>query len=195
MAKGFTPSRHITGDNSFTTRRFQKITGGNDSALLYVGDACYIDANGQVSRLTSAQVTAGAGVIGVGVVAGIYTDSAGTPRVHGLPDQSPRISLSAQADWVDVYIDPNIVFVGTISTSAGLTNMGQNCTVSAGARVTAAGQSGMELAVLTSAISSEAPFKIVGIGPFDLSTPNQGSSSGQVEVVFNNNWLKVVAGI
>lgn len=194
MAGGFVPVRHITGDNSFATRRFKKTGAATDQALIYVGDPVYILTNGDVRRLTAAEVTAGAGIVGAGVVARVLRDEKGTPRVHGLPDQHPNISLSADTEYLDVYIDPGIVYQANIGASAGASMIGQNATLSAGTRVTAAGLSGSELSLATSAASNEAPFRIVGMSQFSLDT-QQGNAAGNVECMFNTHWLKSTANI
>jgi len=192
--KGLIPVRHITGDNSFTTRRFKKTGAATAQALVYVGDPVYILADGDVRRLTAAEVTAAAGVLFAGVVARVLKDEKGTPRVHGLPDQHPNISLSADTDYLDVYVDPGIIYQANIGTSAGLSNIGQTATVSAGARVTAAGMSGTELALEASAdTGGQNPFRVVGMSQFTLDAQS-GDPAGHVEVMFNRHWLKTVVG-
>lgn len=190
MAGGLVPVRHITGDNSFTTRRFKKTGAATNEALVYVGDVVYILADGSVRRLV-ATPSAANGPTMVGVVANIYTDEQGTPRVHGLPTQHPNISLSADTDFLDVYIDPGIVYAANIGTSAGGSDIGSNAQVSAGARVTAAGQSGTTLAVTTSA---DGVFKIIGMSQFQLGT-RQGNTNGDVEVIVNSQWLKSTTSV
>lgn len=192
--KGLTPVRHITGDNSFATRRFKKTGAATAQALVYVGDPVYILADGDVRRLTAAEVTAAAGALFAGVVARVFKDEKGTPRVHGLPDQHPNISLSADTDYLDVYIDAGIVYQANVGVSAGASMIGQTATVSAGARVTAAGMSGTELALEASAdTGGQNPFRVIGISQFGLDT-QQGNAAGDVEVMWNRHWLKSVVG-
>lgn len=198
MAGGFIPVRHITGDNSFTTRRFKKNHAGSSASdLIYVGDPVRISANGTIARLVAGDVGSSAASTTpttLGVVARFVRDEAGTPRVHGLPDQHPNISLSADTDYADVYVDPGIIYQANIGVSAGASMIGQNATVSAGSRVTAAGQSGTELSLLASAASNEAPFKVVGITQFNLDT-RQGDAAGRVECMVNASWLRSLANV
>lgn len=176
---GLTPVRTLTGTNCFQTSRFQKSTTSQDASLIYVGDAVRVTANGQVKKIIAGQTDV------LGVVARVVRNEAGRPRVHGLPDQHPNISLTADADWLDVYVDPTIVYSGRIQASAGTSMIGQTVAVDATARVTAAGISGMILDSTASA-SSLNPFRIIGVSQFNTDT-RAGDSGGRVEVVIQNH--------
>lgn len=188
MAKsgGFTPVRTLNGDNIFQTQRFQKWTGGNDRALIYVGDVVAVTANsGMVKRYVSTSANL---VPPVGVVARVLINEAGRPRVHSLPDQHPNISLSAQTDWLDVYTDPGIVYECFTDASAGSSMIGTTMAVTTTARVTAAGRSGMILNA-TNIVSAVGPFKVVGISEFQLGS-RLSDADGRVEAIINYGLFK-----
>ena len=180
---GLFPVRHMTGESSFQTQRVQKDSTPTkaDEALVYVGDPVRI-ISGKAVRLSAADTSAtGPGVFGV--VARILVDQAGRPRVHGLPDQHPNISLTANADWLDVYTDPGIVFAGRVAGSVGNGLIGSGLNIAATARVTAAGISGTMLNA-TAVSANKAPFMCVGLADFDVDG-SVGDTAGRVEVIIN----------
>lgn len=188
---GFYPVRTMNGLNCFNTHRYSKLADNGDASLVYVGDAVMVTANGQVKRLLAAQTTAAGGVAVLGVVARVLINEAGRPRVHGLPDQHPNISLTAQADFLDVYIDPAIIYECMIDTSAGRSMIGQTMNVTTTARVTAAGRSGMILDSASSASQSN-PFKVIGISTFATASTQTGDATGKVEAIINHSVMNTV---
>jgi hypothetical protein len=183
---GLWPIRHLAGDASFQTQRIKKDVGGNDASLVYVGDPVRL-VSGKAIRLLAADTSAtGPGVFGV--VARILRDENGRPRVHGLPDQHPNISLTADDDWLDVYTDPGIVFGARADASAGNSIIGAGLNVAATARVTASGISGV-LINATAVSANTAPFRGVGMSDFDVN--GLGDTAGRVEVVMNFHPFKV----
>ncbi|MGH8601524.1 MAG: hypothetical protein ACREXR_01705 [Gammaproteobacteria bacterium] len=197
MAKnrGFVPARHLDGANCFHTERFLKATDQNDRSLIYVGDPVYLLADGTIARLHPAQVTAGlTGNLGVlGVAARVLVNEDGRPRVHGLtqvPAQHPNISLTADADYLDVYTDPGIVYNCGVDGSAGRSMIGQTVGIAATARTTAAGVGGtiLDTAVVTAG-SVFNPFKIIGMSDFELSG-RAGNSDGNVQAIVNYHVYK-----
>lgn len=194
MAKktGFRPVGHINGLNCWQTQRFLKTVGSDDS-LVYVGDLVRVSA-GQAHRLLPAQVTAGVdGSFGtLGVVARVLVNEEGRPRVHGLsqsPAQHPNISLTADADFLDVYMDPGIIYEIGMDGSAGRSQIGRTVGIAATARVTAAGISGVILDASLSA-SSFLPIRVIGISNSELGT-RAGSMDGNVLCVLNHAVLNV----
>jgi hypothetical protein len=183
---GFWPVRHLVGGAEFQTQRIKKDVGGQDASLIYVGDPVRL-VSGKAIRLVAGDTSAtGPGIFGV--VARIGRDEAGRPRVHGLPDQHPNISLTADDDWLDVYTDPNIVFAARCATSAVAELIGAGLNVATTARVTAAGISGAQLNV-TAVSANTAPFKGVAIANFDLDGGGF-DASGRIEVVMNYQTFK-----
>ncbi len=178
---GFWPVRHLAGEASFQTQRLRKETGAQDQSLLYVGDPVRL-ISGKAVRLTANDTSAtGPGVFGV--VARILRDEAGRPRVHGLPDQHPNISLTADADWVDVYTDPGIVFATRVAGSATNELIGAGLNIASTARVTAAGISGAMINA-TAVSANTAPFRGVAVSDFDLDGGGS-DAGGRIEVVMN----------
>lgn len=186
---GFTPVKHLTGCGDFVTVRMAKDTSLNDASLVYVGDAVRLTSSGKVARLLAADTSAsGPGVFGV--VARVLVNENGRPRVHGLSNnQHPNISLTADADWLDVYVDPGIVYSARVDASAGASWIGKTFNVTAAARVTAAGISGMQLAGSTAGTSAYAPFKVLAISDFQTGS-HSGDANGRVEVIVNYSPVK-----
>lgn len=183
---GFTPVRHLHGLNCFQTQRFQKNTAGDAglTSLIYAGDVVTVTADGTIKAFTN--VSASRAVLGV--AARVLINEAGRPRVHGLPDQHPNISLTAQADYIDVYTDPAIVYECFVDTSAAQSMIGQGFNVLATARVTAAGRSGHLLGTAAE-VSAKAPFKVIGVSDFSLAT-RAGDAEGRVNAIVNYGILK-----
>lgn len=184
---GFRPVRHVNGNNCFNTTRMQKGDTTTDAGLIYVGDPVKLLAGGGVSRLLPADSSAAANSP-VGIVARVYTNADGKTRTHGLPDQHPNISLTANADWFDVYVDPGIVYEATNVVAAVIADVGRSVNVTAGARVTAAGISGYGLDTAATATSTN-PFRIVQISRSSLDS-HSSAESGKYEVIFNNHVYK-----
>lgn len=178
---GLYPVRSRGGDASFQTVRVQKDVGSDDASLVYVGDVVRM-VSGKAIRYLAADVSSSIAPPVFGVVARVLRDQNGRPRVHGLPDQHPNISLTADADWLDVYADKAIVFAGRVAGSAGNGLIGSALNVATTARVTAAGISGTMLNA-TAVSGDRGPFKMVGMSDFDLDT--LGDTAGRVEVVMN----------
>lgn len=185
---GLYPTRSFGGDASFQTQRVRKDTGDGDASLIYVGDAVRL-VSGKAIRYTAGDVSGSVAPTVFGVVARVLVNEDGRPRVHGLPDQHPNISLTADADWLDVYSDPSIVFLARIAGSATNELIGSVLNVASTARVTAAGISGTMLNA-TAVSGDRGPFTVVAVSNFDL---NGGASDlgGRCEVVMNYNAFKV----
>lgn len=187
---GLTPVGHVNGTFDFRTTRIEKnSTGSSDADLIYVGDIVRVNASGQAVRLVAGDTSA-AGVTGgvMGVVAGMYADEAGKPLVFGLPVQSPRIALSADVRFLDVYTDPGIIYATRTAASAGSSFIGKTMNITTTARNTAAGISGT-IIDSTSSAASENPVKVVAVSEYQLDT-RKGSASGCVNVVLNNVMTK-----
>lgn len=187
---GLWPVRHQSGEASFQTQRVKKETGENDASLVYVGDAVRI-VSGKAIRYTAGDVSGGVAPPVFGVVARVLRDEAGRPRVHGLPDQHPNISLTADADWLDVYTDKGIVFAARIAGSATNELLGSVLNVAATARVTAAGISGTMLNA-TAVSGDRGPFTVVGVSNFDLDG-GASDAAGRCEVIMNYHALNTPA--
>ena len=183
---GLYPVRHMNGSGDFQTQRIRKDSGSDTASLVYVGDAVRV-VSGKAIRYLSTDVSSSIAPPIFGVVARILVDEKGRPRVHGLPDQHPNISLSADADWLDVYTDKGIVFAGRMETSATNELIGTVVNVATTARVTAAGISGTLLTV--GAVSGDrGPFTVVAVSDFDLDGGGS-DAGGRCEVIMNYHIL------
>lgn len=184
---GLYPVRHLNGNGGFQTQRMPKETGENDASLIYVGDAVRL-LSGKVIRYMAADVSSSIAPAVFGVVARVLVNEAGRPRVHGLPDQHPNISLTANADWLDVYTDKGIVFAARIAGSAVNELIGSVLNVATTARVTAAGISGTLLNA-TAVSGDRGPFTVVAVSDFDLDGGGS-DAAGRCEVIMNFHALE-----
>lgn len=182
---GLTPVRTLGGKSSFRLESYQKSTAGGDESLVYVGDPVKLNADGTVQRLVAADTSAAAASF-IGVVEGIAQNEEGQPRVHALTNgTNPRISATADADWLRVCVDPDVVYAARIAGSAGQSQIGSTVNVTTTARVTAAGISGTILDATVSA-AGENPFRIVNLSVDNLDG-QVSDSKGRVEVIANNH--------
>lgn len=191
LSGGLHPVRHINGSGDFTTQRVKKSVAGGDASLIYVGDPVRLASN-KVTRLVAGDTSAGPGPGVFGVVARILVTEAGRPRVHGLsnsPAQHPNVSLTADDDWLDVYVDTGIVFAARVDGSAGASLVGSGVNIAATARVTAAGISGTIING-TAVSANTAPFVVLQVSPFNTTTQAGDSSPARVEVMINYGPLK-----
>lgn len=190
MSGGFRPYRNLTGGSvSFPSRRYQKSAAGTDAELIYVGDPVVLNTDGTISRLVATGVSAtGINRPVLGVAGRVFKDEVGTPYTHSLPTKHPDISNTSDADWLDVYNDPNQIFLVNADTSAAQSLIGQNVGIKVTSRNTASGGSGSRLDTTVSA-SNFNPFKIWGIAS---NTGTQvGATSGEVEVIVNYHIAKI----
>lgn len=191
---GLVPVRSLNGRHDPITNRYKKTTEGDDTALIYVGDPLALNADGTVRALKAADTTAAAANY-IGVAARIFINQDGRSRVHGLPDQHPNISVTADADWIDVYDDPDQVFAARTSTSAGMSEVGNTTNITTTARVTAAGISGVQLDLSTSAAIAQNPFRIVRVSTDNLENGELGDAEGRVEVIANNHVFRSTGAV
>ena len=189
---GFHPVRHMNGGADFQTQRIRKDGAtGADASLVYVGDAVRL-VSGRVLRLVPGDTSAtGPGVFGV--VARVLVNEDGRPRVHGLPDQHPNISLSGDQDWLDVYTDPGIVFACRVAGSATNELIGAGLNIAVTARVTGAGISG-HMIDPTAVTAATAPFKGVAVSNFDLDGGGS-DAAGRIEVIMNFHPYKAISSV
>ena len=185
---GFWPVRHLNGGATFQTTRIRKDSTPPklDEALIYVGDPVRV-LSGKAVRISAADCSAlSCGLFGV--VARVLVNEDGRPRVHGLPDQHPNISLTADADWLDVYTDPGIVYSCRVAGSATNELIGSALNVASTARVTAAGISGAMINA-TAVSANTGLFVGVAVSNFDLDGGGS-DAGGRMEVVMNYGPLK-----
>lgn len=178
--KGLRPVAKFGGSPPGETRKYQ--TYANNRAAIFKGDAVFLLDGGKGGiQVWNVQASAGCPPL-LGVVVAVY-DSNGKPFTHSLPSGGPFIPAST-AGFVMVDDDPSSLFIGQIDVSAGGSFIGQFCTVSAGAPVTAAGISGAELTGVVATAAGQ-PFQIIGLSQLELD--ELGGTSNKVIVRIANH--------
>lgn len=176
---GFTPSRQPVPDWVRNLPCLANTNGANQT--IAKGDAvAYL--NGVIVPCSSGQDPA---LVGYGVVLAVYT-TANRP----LTSQTNKILVSGQPGRVDVCFDPNQTYYVRCDTSAGLSNMGKNVTLSVSAANATTGISGHSVTIPASASVNDL-FKIINIGPFDELAGKEtgGGPNNGVEVKWNRHLL------
>ncbi len=182
---GFRPIRHLTGGagGCFKTRMFEK----NAADQVFPGDALQLLGTGLVTRMAdSSGDTTPAQRQVVGVAARVVQNRQGRPKTFATSGKN-LFSPAGATDWIEVYVDPAIVYEAIYHTSAGQAQIGELVSTSAKANVSAVGQNNTVVGVPTSA-NADSPFRIVDISPRSLTPSNdKGSAGGLIEVVINNH--------
>jgi enhancing lycopene biosynthesis protein 2 len=163
--RGFWPIRHLTGGQIRTERRV--LTA---SATVYKGDVVKVVAAGSVEA-----AAANDGII-VGGVAAEY-----------------KVAGASGTTWVNVYVDPEIVFGVQADSGTALTIAAVNATANhvAGAGSATTKMSGHELD--SSDVGTGAQLKIHGLIPRE---DNTWAEHADLEVTFNEHLYKAaVAGV
>jgi hypothetical protein len=149
-----------------------------NTARIWKGSLCYLDADGAVQSYTA---SASANTPILGVAAGSYD------RVNGHPKPKTHATLQAAEvssdSCVDVWDDPDIVFVAQADTSSGESQIGRFVTVSAGTPVTAAGRSGdvIKNSAIFASAGDGAVLKVVGLALNELD--RTGEANNDLEVI------------
>lgn len=178
--RGFAPVRHLSGGQTFSSVR-RPLRGTNINQI-YPGDPVRIDASGHIQRAT---LGTAASAPWLGVVKATYGKDQ-RPRTHSLPENNAYAVVSSSG-WVDIYEDPNIIFVVNCSASISPFKVGQFINIVINSPVTAANMSGYgvnEADCTATAIGH--PLKIVRISPQDPLTANAdpaGEANNDVEVL------------
>ena len=184
---GFTPAGHLFGAVSFRTKRYP-VSADNAKALgLAKGDA--VALRGGYAVKLDAMGTSGTPKPVLGVVAQPLNSSA-RPFTFAQPQGGPFLPGST-AGFVDVYIDPFIVYSVQCDASVPAVNIGQLIDVTAGGINTAAGTSKMAVKFATITATSTFPFKIIGYAPTDpnavMETGVGEASNQDVHVIINQH--------
>jgi enhancing lycopene biosynthesis protein 2 len=162
---GFRPIRHLTGGEIRTERRV--LTA---SATVYPGDVVKAVAGGSVEA-----AAADDGIICPGVAA------------------EYKVAAATGTTWVDVYVDPNIVYEVQADSGTALTAAAVNATANHVA-TTGSTTTLMSLQELDSSdVGTGANFKILGMVP---RADNEWAEHVKLEVIFNEHLYKAaVAGV
>lgn len=148
---GFKPSRHLTGGQTFRTKKYAAIVSG----VLRIGDPVRVSAGG-VGILSGSAAC-------IGVVARVY-DANGKPKTHALPTGTIAKDAGVSG-FVDVYDDPDIVFEVLVDATASAGMIGTYHTFSAGTASTAAGISGAKLVQAAASAAADGQFVVLGFAP------------------------------
>lgn len=182
--KGFRPVGALNGDYEGQSRKYRTLA--HNKRAIFKGDPVYIAENGTGAIQVYIGGLASANTVPLlGVVTAVY-DSNGKPFTHSLPGGGPFIPAST-AGFVMVQDDPDTIFEAQLDVSASPSMIGQFVNCSAGAAVTAAGLSGMELTGVVVTAAGE-PFQIMGLSPSELD--ELGGSGNKVLVKISNHYWR-----
>ncbi len=189
---GFQLSGHQNGTVCPPAHRYQKNTGqgvhGVD-AVIYVGDPVSLTSAGTVSR---AHANDKAGPLinqatnYIGVCTGIYETEAGRPLTH----RTRKYAATADAFWIDVIDDPDVVWEASYGLSANQTSIGSLTGILYNTPVSAAGISGAGLAsAATEASTISVMFRVINVVNLQLDGANASNNdqTGRVRVIANNH--------
>lgn len=165
--RGFVPIRHQSGGAVFRSKLYPA-----DNVIMMQGDGVCL-----VSGKAKAFLTANASTW-LGVARAFY-DSNKKPLTHVQPGRGPY-ALVGGGGYVDVWDDPNQVFLVESRVSAGPTTVGQKVLINATAGVTAVGISRHHVDGFT-ADDAGSPLMVIGIGQNELD--EVGGTGNDVEVV------------
>lgn len=198
--RGFVPFRHLGGQVSFQTRRYE-VSAGNPTRIM-PGDPVRMLADGQIQRVRTSAVTV-AELAVLGVVARCYNVN-GRPLTFSQPDTGPTLNAST-AGFVDVYDDPDMTFIVNTTGTVSVAQRGMFARVTAATANTAAGISGFKLAVEdTTASAVGHQYQILGPAPEHriglVTETGFDASTMDVEVriadhLFNRRRVRIAAGI
>lgn len=184
---GFKAVRHLNGHNTFRTQTFT--VDDNNPKPIFQGHAVAL-SSGKVVEHTST----GAGPI-LGVVKACYTSTKNRPLTFNQPTTGPYIPASTRG-FVDVYIDPDIVYEVVADSGMANDDIGQLGEITAtGSGNPSTGISRMAMDTSTFAAQSSAnvqtlPFRVLGLARVEEAPVGSGfgqDANTKVEVIVNNH--------
>ena len=179
---GFQLSGHMNGTVAPPAHRYQKSTDSNEDAVIYVGDPVALTSAGTVLR-AHANDAAGGTQNGsdnyIGICTGLFETEAGRPLTH----RTLKYAVTADAFWVDVIDDPDVIWEASYGVSANQTRIGSLTGIIYNAAVSAAGISGAGLSsAVAIASTGTVTFRVIGL--VDLRLDGQtNNQEGRVRVV------------
>lgn len=182
--RGFWPSRNQHGSGTQKTHRYP--VSANNAAALFIGDPVVLNAGGGVQSWLTADASAIGAKRGLlGVVARIY-DSNGRPLTHNQPTNGPFLDAST-GGFVDVYDDPDCIFIANASVTATRNHVQQLVPVAFGVYNSAAGISGAGIDLANGVVTATGnePFQVMGLADNNLDWPNPfigSAANNDVEV-------------
>lgn len=184
---GFTPVRRVDGA-AWNDQLSTSLVASNYSTAIFKGDVVNQLNTGYIAKTTP----------GTGVVFGIFWGCVYQSAVTGYPQYSPYWPGSGATSDVTAFLitDPNVVF--QVQATLGpltLADIGANLQFTAGTGNTATGLSTASINDVGTPTTATLPFRMVGVktgvGPGTDTT----SPYNIVEVVFNNQSYKQLAGL
>ena len=181
--RGFVPLRHLHGNVSFQTRRYE-VSAGNPTRL-FPGDPVKL-VDGMIRRVNTSAVGSALEPPILGVVRTLY-NSVGRPLTFNQPTAGPTLNGST-AGFADIYDDPDITFIVNATTSVSANQIGQFVRTTAATANTAAGISGFRIeSTDTTASAVSHRWQIMGVSPehrigLATETGQEGVSASDVEV-------------
>lgn len=184
---GFKAVRHLTGINNWRTQSF--IVDDNNPKPIFIGHAVAL-SSGKVVEHSSTL----AGPI-LGVVKACYTSTKNRPLTFNQPTTGPYIPASTRG-YVDVYIDPDIVY--EVVADSGMANddigqLGEITATGSGNPLTGISRMAMDtstFAAQTSVNSQTLPFRVLGLARVEEAPVGSGfgqDAPTKVEVVIHNH--------
>jgi len=175
--RGFHAMISLHGDYEPHTHRY-KVSADN-AAAIFAGDPVVLNAGGGVQSWRTADASAVASQRGLlGVVKAVY-DSNGKPLTHSQPTNGPFLDASTEG-WVDVIIDPDVVYSVNASASASREMIGGYVPMAVGVDNSAAGISGIgiNLGGAVASATGDEVFQVIDVSPVELNQPDLIGGAG-----------------
>jgi len=183
---GFKAVRHLSGTNNFRTRTIA--VDDSNPKPIYMGHAVVLSSGKAVEHTST-----GVGPI-LGIVKACYSSLKNRPLTFNQPNSGPFIPAST-AGFVDVYIDPDIVYEVVADSGMTAAQVGDLADITAtGSGASNTGISKMALDTTTIAAQTSAnvqtlPFRVIGLARVEETPVGSGFTANalKVEVIVNNH--------
>jgi len=177
--RGFVPAHGLGTQGRFQMTRRQ--VSANNPTALFIGDPVELHSDGKVRLIDTS--TPSVNVRGVlGIIGGVL-DSNERPLTHNLPATGQFIDGST-AGFVDLYEDPDALFVINSDATSQADHIGQYVRVTAGSANSVVGISGFSLRIAdTTASSVGHRFQIVDVAPSEQIQGRAGQFSANQDML------------
>ena len=188
---GFQLSGHLYGTVAPPAHRYQKTATESVDSQIYVGDPVALTSAGVVTR-AHANNQAGGGVNNsqnyIGICTGIFETEDGRPLTH----RTNKFAASADAFWIDVIDDPDVIWEASYGSTANQTAIGSLTGIAYDTPVTAAGISGAGLQSALAMTSANPSFRVIGVVNLQIDGANASNNDqlGRVRVVSNSHLFR-----
>lgn len=184
---GFTPLRRLDGA-AWNATIVPGAIASNNSTAIFKGDVVSQLATGYITKATP----------GTAVIRGIFWGCVYQNTVTGYPQYSPYWPGSGTSQDVNAVIidDPSVIFLAQATTGPiGFADIGAGVQFTAGSGNTATGLSTASVDNVGTATTTTLPFRVYGLATGVGPGTDHTAAYNQVEVVFNNQFFKQLAGI